>query len=785
MYSNLVWNKGFFEKMKFFLCSLIILSFVGISYAQVEGIVSDAKDNEVLPFTHVYNLTASKGVYTDINGFYRIVAKQGDVLQFSYVGYVKQNITVGNASRLHVKLKPDQFSLSEVEIRPGVNPAHRIINHAIANRAKNNPDNRNAYSCTLYNKLIAEMMVDSAANPVLFARTRKDTASYLLINEAVVRNEYKYNGNVSEHIISSRTSGFKEFQMLAFLQPMLQFFHFYHDVVEWKAPVKFFLNPISTGSTSKYFFLLRDTIVSGVDSTFIISYQPRRSANFEGLKGLLHINSNGWAIQSITAEPADDSPIRLKIQQSYDLLDSVWFPSELSLELFFNIPNYDGVYGIYRGKSHITDINLAPDLSDRSYKSRNITMADDAYLATELIDNYRDAELTLREDSTYRQFKEGIFDKPFRIIENIMDNMAFPVKIFDLPFEKIIRQNYTEGYRIGLGIYTNQYLSPWFSLGGYFGYGLDDQRSKYGASFSLFPEKHLDSEIKLWWANDLMNLTLSHEAGVSARKLWGKYDLTTCFMIQDIRTAFDYSYSGRNMSHEWERNAEAGFKLRYAHREERMKIFRRTQPLFTTQPVLYFNLFVGIPDCFGSLYKYLKTEAGAERSWYIRNLGTTTYSMWGGWMSHETPFPLTFTVTDTEQSFFHTRIPDSRTAFNVLTGDIYASNQYFNVFLYHDFGTLLGKTRSKVFRPRIAIAQSFGWSKLNHPEHHNSADFNILDMRHGYFENGLMIEDIIRIEFLNLFYIGFGGGVYGAYGGSVQKPFEKTLTPKIRVSVSF
>jgi len=50
-----------------------------------------------------------------------------------------------------------------------------------------------------------------------------------------------------------------------------------------------------------------------------------------------------------------------------------------------------------------------------------------------------------------------------------------------------------------------------------------------------------------------------------------------------------------------------------------------------------------------------------------------------------------------------------------------------NVFLYHDFGTLLGKTQSKISRPRIAVAQSFGWSKLDHPEQHVSADFNILD----------------------------------------------------------
>jgi hypothetical protein len=203
-------------------------------------------------------------------------------------------------------------------------------------------------------------------------------------------------------------------------------------------------------------------------------------------------------------------------------------------------------------------------------------------------------------------------------------------------------------------------------------------------------------------------------------------------------------------------------------------MFRRTQSTFTTQPVVYFSVFFGIPDFLGSAYKYLKAETGIERTWHVRNLGTTTYSLWGGWMSHNVPMPLTFAVTDTEQSLFHTRLsPDSRKNFNVLTGDLYAANQYFNFFLYHDFGTLLHKTHSKIFRPRIAIAQSFGWSKLNNPQQHISADFNIRDMRRGYFENGIIIEDLIRLEFIKMFFVGIGGGAYGAYGGSVQKPFEE------------
>jgi len=771
--------------LKKFCCLFVAVLYAGFCYAQIEGIVSDAKDNEVLPFTHIYNLTSSKGTYTDINGFYRINAKAGDMLQFSYVGYVKQIITVGQSSQLHVKLKPSDLALSEVEIYPGVNPAHRIINNTIVNRVKNNPDSREGYSCMLYNKLKLELLCDSAlVTPEVYAKIVKDTAAYPLMNEAVVKREYKYKNNVNENVLSSRTSMFKEYQQFAMIQPIIQLFHFYHDIVEWKIPEKFFVNPISPGSTSKYFFLLRDTIISGADSTFIISYQPRRAANFEGLKGLLYINSNGWAIQNVVAEPADYSPICLKIQQRYALMDSVWFPSELSLEWFFDHIRNTGLGAVYRGKSYITDIDLSPDLSKKIIKARNFTIDDNAHLKPEILDRYRITKLTSREDSTFRSYKRNL-DVFFRFFEGLADNQSIPIKKIDFPIEKIVQQNYYEGYRLGFGMYTNRHLSPWFSLGGYYGYGINDRRNKYGASFSLFPEKHLDSEIKCWWANDLYNLALSNEMGISLRKLFGKFNVETNIKIQDFRAAIDYSYQGQDFSSNWERNTEVGVKLRYAHNEERGKIFRRTLPNFTTFPVLYLNVNLGIPDCFDNKYQYAKIEAGAERRWYIRNVGTAHFSLWGGWMKQDVPFPMTFTVTDMQQTLYLSSFPDWRSRFNVLTGTLYAANQYLNIFLYHDFGTLLGKTRSKVFRPRIAIAQSFGWSKLNYPELHISDDFDILDMHRGYYESGLVVEDIIRIEVFNMFFLGLGGGIYGAYGGSVQKPFEKTLSPKIRLSASF
>jgi hypothetical protein len=761
-----------------------------ILFGQVRGRVTDGKTKEVLPFTHVYNPSSGQGAYTDINGNFEITVDAGSTLQFSYVGYVTVKIPVENPDKiLNVKLQPERFVLDAAVVHAKTNPAHRIINNAIAGRKRHNPDNRRAYSCMVYNKMRVDYSIDSA----LLASKRSaaaqamidDTSSYAMIMESVMEREYKRPGNVNENIVSSQVSGFKNYQQLAFFPPLIQLFHFYDEVLEWKLINKFYLNPISPGSTSKYMFLLRDTIVSGVDSTFIISYEPKRTSNFEGLKGLLYINSNGWAIQNVVAEPADKTLMHLKIRQQYSRTDSaVWFPSELSFELFFENVLYTGITGIYRGNSYISEVNLNPDLRDKQIKSKNITLADDAHKHPEIIGQYRKTGLTVRDSGTYTLLKDVNLDYMFQLMEGIVDNEALSIWKFDLPLNRLVNENYYEGFRYGAGLYTNRHLSPWFSVGGYCGYGTKDRRSKYGASLSVFPEKHRDSELKLWYQNDIAQTAMSEEAGFSAGKLFGKVNASVSFKVQELKTLFDYSFDGGdNLRSTGFRNAEATLKLRYAVNEQRIKMFRKTMPVVTTSPVLYLNLAAGIPDCFDSRYRYYKAEMGIERTWFIRNFGYTTFSLWGGLTDGDAPLPLLFNMSYNQQSIFIGY--DSRTRFNVLLGEVYSANRYVNAFLYHDFGRLLWKTRSRIFCPRIIVSQAAGLSMLENRDRHASESVPINDMRDGYFESGIIVEDLVRINLFNMMYLGVGGGVYGAYGGSVQKSFTETLTPKIRISATF
>ncbi|MBU2947435.1 SusC/RagA family TonB-linked outer membrane protein [Zobellia uliginosa] len=77
-------------------------------------IVDDA--NVPIPGVNVVISGTTTGTATDFDGLYTINANSGDVLQFSYIGYVTQNITVGDQETINVVMTEDAALLDEVVV---------------------------------------------------------------------------------------------------------------------------------------------------------------------------------------------------------------------------------------------------------------------------------------------------------------------------------------------------------------------------------------------------------------------------------------------------------------------------------------------------------------------------------------------------------------------------------------------------------------------------------------------------------------------------------------------
>jgi len=113
---------------------LVFLFTVQLFFAQekaVSGIVSDGSGP--IPGANVVVKGTSNGVQTDFDGKYKIKAKTGDVIVFSYMGMKDQSITVGNSSTVNVKMQDGGEQLEEVVVTAlGVKKEEKKLGYAVS-----------------------------------------------------------------------------------------------------------------------------------------------------------------------------------------------------------------------------------------------------------------------------------------------------------------------------------------------------------------------------------------------------------------------------------------------------------------------------------------------------------------------------------------------------------------------------------------------------------------------------------------------------------------------------
>ena len=82
----------------------------------IKGTVTGASDGIPIPGVNVIIMNTSRGASTDFDGMYQISVNEGDVLQFSYIGFVSQTVIISNQTSLNISLAEDLSQLDEVVV---------------------------------------------------------------------------------------------------------------------------------------------------------------------------------------------------------------------------------------------------------------------------------------------------------------------------------------------------------------------------------------------------------------------------------------------------------------------------------------------------------------------------------------------------------------------------------------------------------------------------------------------------------------------------------------------
>lgn len=99
---------------KLLIIKMFLISLFAFGQNKISGTVFDS-GGLPLPGANVIIENTNKGVSTDFDGNFEIEAEQGQVLQFSFIGYLTQYVTVSGQDTINISLQPDN-QLDEVVV---------------------------------------------------------------------------------------------------------------------------------------------------------------------------------------------------------------------------------------------------------------------------------------------------------------------------------------------------------------------------------------------------------------------------------------------------------------------------------------------------------------------------------------------------------------------------------------------------------------------------------------------------------------------------------------------
>jgi len=788
--------------------ALFLLGFSIAGAQTLKGRIIDAATGQSLPFVSILVKSSQTGTLTDIDGKFEITIGEGSAeptLQVSYLGYEPQTFSLGavkDPEKILIKLRSAGIQLNAITVVAGENPAHRIIKKATRNRDQNNPEKMRSFSYNSYNKFFvtANMSANidsvSVEDTTLSAITKFFKKQHLFLMESITARRFLFPDNNKETVMASRVSGFKN-SPFALMATQMQSFSFYADfisVVDEK-----YLNPLSEGSTRKYFFLLEDTLYSGADTVFVISFKPRKNKNFSALKGVLYINTNGYAIQNVIAEPdrPDDYTLSIKVQQKYEFVEGKqWFPVQLNTDWVWKNATVSSKKDPTQkanmkavSRSYIKDIVLNPELKKKQFNEievevdKNADRQDEAFWNKHRIDT-----LDKREKRTYVKIdsigKAENLDKKVMFLEALFNN-RLPIGIFDLNLDKILKANDYEYLRLGAGLHTNQKLSKVFTIGGYGGYGFGDKAWKYGGDLSLMLWRKKELALNCSYEKDLVesggtrffeNLrTLNsselyrdiyvsvfdqaskYQASLSFRAL--KYFRANLFANHQQRlgpTQFGTTGTdGVTVLKDTFNFNEAGIQLKFLYKEKFLQTLRSKISLGSDHPVLFVNIAKGFDQPFLNQpgdFDYWKVDVKLEATRTFKTIGTTRVQLLAGKVFGNVPYTQLYNNKGSLWGKFNVSATNT---FETMRLNEFASSQYAALFINHNIGRFL-KLRKK-FNPEFELVHNMCIGSLEHPGSIYNIPINNLEK--GYFESGFRLLHLLKSGVST-----FGVGAFYRYG---------------------
>ncbi len=709
-----------------------------------------------------------------------------------------------------------------------------LVNNIIQLQSKNQlktPD----FSYTFYEKSIISANPDSisASIDTVFKNKRKtkfiiDSSSYKF--KKIITKQHIYQtekvakisiekGKKKETIIGLKMAGLKQpvYELLG-----QEFMPFDLSKKQLKILQFTFQNPFSTDGALKYKFEITDTLIKPNGNEIVLQFELKKSIKKNKLKGVAIVDLKTSAITKITF--LINSIINVKAETIFGsfITEKSWFPVSQNILItkgkgkqnidflgetiqFDNLPNTSKKYDY----SNDLFVKIHRDYSNYNFtqfpnRQRYQIQIDKSAIKTNtaFFNTISNDTLDERSQNTYQTLDSLVtatkIEKKIYFGKKLI-NGQIPFGWFDFRARDIFKYNSYEGFRLGIGIATNDRFSPYYKLFGYGAYGTRDGvfKSQLGSAFRI--SKNTDSWISGSFTDDIIEFAdLTLIADSKKFKLYDprpfnlstfynhqSYELTfeskfiskieTTFKLSRsrINPLFDYEFIAPNKSYKIYNLTLATLSLEWSPNSKFLQAPQEILEVEKGFPKIILQVSHAIPNVLSENIEFTKIDARVYQEKKYLSGQKTTFLLQGGISLGNAPLSHLYSVApnNLDREAILRRITfANKTSFETMYFNEFFSDRYSLFQMKHYFNKF---QISKSIKPILILASKVAFGGFSHPENHQGIAFKTMEK--GFFESGFELQNIFK---------GFGLATYYRYGPYQLSTFDQNIAIKLSFTLN-
>jgi hypothetical protein len=753
----------------------------------IKGKVIDHKS--VLPIPSILLRSSSEQTLTDEQGYFKLKIDYGDSIIVDDIDYGHFAYQVDSTASNYYEIKLNRSK--KQKFKPKEQRKQReVLNEIYTKNAINNFYKSTGFSYSTYNKLTINTD-NEEQNYNLLAYLKKivpkryfnfqyNPKHHIFLMESYTDKNYKSAIRNKEIIHKSKVTGISRSTLFSFNSDY-QFTsvyerHLFFNLTKYK-------NPLFKKSYNAYNYYISDTLLIHKKPKLLIKFYPKNKNLFDAIQGSFVWDLKEGYVENISVTPIRESGLSSQLSQKYvkapkskHYIPYLTITSARSFALGYKNIFINGVAKTYVHNFHADTSFPNKKFDENIYEYKE--NYDPQYDTLNWLD-LRKEEFTDYDSSTFALYEKFGQIKNLEKVINIGHNVyegKIPVKKINFLLNRIVNYNKVEGFRIGLGIETNDHFSKRAYAQAYVGYGTLDQNYKYGSILG----KKLHDQTKLWlkvgYHNDLSEpgrvdhlFDKQQYSSESIRKYqlqlldrveriniltylnpWKYTQIGLNLSKETVSPFYNYRYEGKTSNFHFQ---EAVFMINYAYGRQFIKYADKQIYFRDKFPVLSFQVTQSLPGG-NSPYLYTKYDLKISYNFWFLGKGNHNMQLNFGHINGQAPYYKLYNSRGSLSNLY-TTIYNS---FETMSYNEFCSEDYFSVFYNVNFGRL---NRTGRFKPSFVFSHNMGWGTLNHKEAHEGLQFKTMDK--GYYESGFTLGDILRYNLYGL-KIGLGFSTYYRYG---------------------